>query len=164
MKSIVATLRSSTTGHVIAVEYNASEKAPHRAQISHADAKTQMLSHGESFSFENLHVSLQEKKLGSMGHGLALTIRDGRWEVQAWSKPFPNPAANPGKALLDIKIAALYDADLDIVAPHGLIGQSYDGDNIAVDGAQDSYQGREVTTKAMGEGAIEGTAADYKMS
>jgi len=99
-----------------------------------------------------------------MGHGVGLTCGDGGWEVRAGAKPVPNPAANPGKALLDVKIAALYDADHDAGAPHGLIGQSYDGDSIAVDGAQDSYTGREVTTKAMAEGAIEGVAADYQMA
>merc|ERR1711988_1081734 len=100
---------------------------------------------------------------GSLGHGLALIVSTGRWDVQAWSKPFPNRVADAGRALLNVKIEATYDADHDLVAPHGLIGQSYDGDDVAVDGAVDSYHGKEVTTKAMGEGAIEGTASDYIM-
>ena len=50
------------------------------------------------------------------------------------------------------------------VPPHGLIGQVWDGDDISVIGATDEYKGAEITTKAMGEGAIEGVAADYKMA
>ena len=41
-----------------------------------------------------------------------------------------------------MQINALYDADADPVAPHGLIGQSYDGDNVGVDGEQDVYKVR----------------------
>ena len=47
------------------------------------------------------------------------------------------------------------------VAPHGLIGQTFDGDGVAVDGVLDDYSSDVVYTKAMGEGAIEGVAADY---
>merc|ERR1712039_1103457 len=65
--------------------------------------------------------------------------------------------------LLDVEIVALYDADSDVVAPHGIFGQAYDGDKIAVDGALDSARGSETTTKAQAEGAIEGTWTDYKM-
>ena len=77
-------------------------------------------------------LALREKK-GGFGHGMALTVSTGKWEVQAWSKRFPNAAANPGKALLNVGISALYDADSDVVAPHGLVGQSYDGDDEAID-------------------------------
>ena len=49
--------------------------------------------------------------------------------------------------------------------PHGIIGQSYDGDNMAVSGKTDDYTNPvEVTTTAMAEGAIEGSAADYALS
>ena len=49
--------------------------------------------------------------------------------------------------------------------PHGIIGQSYDGDNMAVSGKTVDYTNRvEVTTTAMAEGAIEGSAADYALS
>ena len=49
------------------------------------------------------------------------------------------------------------------VAPHGLIGQTYDGDGLGVIGKTDDYKTRDnvVTTSAMGEGAIEGDASDY---
>ena len=92
-----------------------------------------------------------------------MLVNTGRWLVEAASKAFPNPDKNPGKALLDVQLNPLYDADHDPVAPHGLIGQSWDGDGVAIDGAQDDYTATEVTTSAMGEGAIEGSAADYVM-
>ena len=41
--------------------------------------------------------------------------------------------------------------------------QTFDGDGIAIDGALDDYSGKVVVTKAMGEGAIEGVADDYKI-
>jgi hypothetical protein len=69
------------------------------------------------------------------------------------------------QVLLDVKAEPKYDADHDVVAPHGLLGQSFDGDSIAVDGAVDHVvEGQsEMTTAAQGEGAIEGHINDYTM-
>ena len=48
------------------------------------------------------------------------------------------------------------------VAPHGIIGQSYDNDTVAVNGKLDDYFDKSnVVTSAMAEGAIEGVADDY---
>jgi hypothetical protein len=77
---------------------------------------------------------------------------------------FPFAKLNPNKILLDIQVKPLYDADHDVVAPHGLFGQSYDGDNVGVDGKHDSRGGVETTTSAQAEGAIEGKWSEYKMS
>ena len=95
----------------------------------------------------------------------SVVVNTGKWRLSATAKHFPNPDGNPGKMLLHVDVAALYDADHDVVAPHGLIGQSYDGDSIAVDGAQDDYRmgGDVMETKAQAEGAIEGEANDYRM-
>jgi len=51
------------------------------------------------------------------------------------------------------------------VSPHGLIGQSFDGSGIAVDGAHDPKPrpGLNLTTKAMAEGAIVGRWEEYVM-
>ena len=97
---------------------------------------------------------------------VALTVDNGNWVITVWSLPFPNPKAHPGKALLNLKVAPKegYDPEKDSVAPHGLIGQSYDGDGEGIDGATDDYSGAEMTTKAMAEGAIEGEASEYKMT
>ena len=52
-----------------------------------------------------------------------------------------------------------------VVAPHGILGQSFDGSGIAVDGAVDPkpQPGELMTTKAMAEGSIEGAWQDYVM-
>jgi len=50
------------------------------------------------------------------------------------------------------------------VAPHGVLGQSYDADNITIDGAKDQYNGAEFTTSAQAEGAIEGIYSDYEVA
>ena len=83
----------------------------------------------------------------------SLVVNTGRWRLSATAKHFPNPEANPGRMLLHVDVAARYDADHDEVAPHGLIGQSYDGDNLAVDGAQDDYRmgGSVMETAAQAE-------------
>lgn len=163
MGRIGMAVRTSQTGQIVTIGFNASALGVQRARVHSSDGDQWVDHSSGSVTVENIKLTMREKKMGGIGHGIALTISTGKWEVQAWSKRFPNPAANPGKALLNVAIAAQYDADHDIVAPHGLIGQSYDGDNIAVDGATDDYTGREITTKAMAEGAIEGQASDYRM-
>ena len=49
------------------------------------------------------------------------------------------------------------------VWPHGLIGQSFDGDGAPLSGRVDDYSTPVVHTSAMAEGAIEGTADDYRV-
>ena len=89
-----------------------------------------------------------------------VSINTTRWLVEAQTRPF---RSFRGMTLLNFQLTPLYDADHDVVAPHGLIGQSWDGDDVAINGARDDYATNEVTTKAMAEGAIEGTAADYEV-
>ena len=71
-----------------------------------------------------------------------------------------------GKCYINVRITPNFNADKATVAPHGLVGQSYDGDEYGVIGNTDAYvtAGNETTTEAMGEGAIEGDAADYEMA
>ena len=47
--------------------------------------------------------------------------------------------------------------------PHGIVGQLFDGDEIARAGCLDNYSGAKVTTRAVAEGAIEGVAQDYQV-
>lgn len=164
MSQIGLALRTTGSGQMVTIRFNASANGPWRSLV-HTAAGDRWIDHSSgTVEIENVKLYMREKKMGAIGHGMALTVSTGKWEVQAWSKRFPNPAANPGKAMLNVAINALYDADQDVVAPHGLIGQSYDGDNLAVDGATDDYTGKEITTHAMAEGAIEGDAADYKVA
>jgi len=171
MKGAAWVVRTNVTGRIVTIEYNASASAPTRAmvRVSGSDVGVWVSHSGKPFTVENVRVEMREKKLAGIGkngawHGVALIVSTGQWRMSVWNKPFPNAAANPGKALLNMHIEALYDADHDVVAPHGLIGQSYDGDGEGVSGALDDYQADEVTTKAMAEGAIEGKAENYKMA
>merc|ERR1712083_947243 len=107
------------------------------------------------FVRDNLHVQFLGKN--------QLRVKTEKWDTAATKSPFPFQNLNRGKILLDIEIVALYDADSDVVAPHGIFGQAYDGDKMAIDGAVDSDRGTVSTTKAQAEGAIEGTWTDYKM-
>jgi len=95
-----------------------------------------------------------------------LAVATTKWRFSATSSPFPfgKLDANKDKVLLDVAIQPLYDADHDVVAPHGIIGQAYDGDSLAVNGRMDDNKSGESTTAAQAEGAIEGTWEDYVMA
>jgi hypothetical protein len=172
MEQMCMTVRTDA-GRVLTIEYNATDKFPFVALVhqrsepsKHIAYLTTDKKHARTLEVDNIKLSLRVKKIGvlaSAGHGTTLVISTGKWEVFATSKAFPNPRAHPGKSLLNINLHALYDADHDVVAPHGLIGQSYDGDSLKVDGQLDDYTVDEVTTQAMAEGAIEGVATDYEM-
>ena len=66
---------------------------------------------------------------------------------------------------LDVLVTLLPPERSLVVAPHGILGQSFDGSGIAVDGAVDPkpQPGELMTTKAMAEGSIEGAWQDYVM-
>jgi len=171
MKAAAWVIRTNVTGKVVTIEYNASAAARTAAKVKvsgSADDGVWVLHGQKPFVLENVRVEMRERKISGASkknlHGVALLVQViDTWQMTVWSKPYPNAVANPGKALLNIHIEALYDADEDPVAPHGLIGQSYDGDATPVDGELDDYKGKEVTTKAMAEGALEGVASDYEL-
>ena len=101
--------------------------------------------------------------------GRTLTVVTPEWAIALHNKVKPGiigaSTCAAGKCFLEVSLTPRFDADHAKVAPHGLIGQSYDGDDLGVIGKTDTYatRGNEVTTHAMGEGAIEGVAADYEM-
>ena len=78
---------------------------------------------------------------------------------------------------MNVEIKPTYAVDYDAVAPHGLLGQTYDRDNLEVNGRRDDYSrlddgrpaasrtgvGGDVTTRAKAEGAIEGRLDDYRV-
>jgi len=118
---------------------------------------TTILQPSDEVEYDNVKVSLQmtakEKRLN-------VVIKD-RWDLSAQTNLFPFANVNPGQSLLDVQAKALYDADHDVVAPHGLFGQSFDGDELAVTGKLDPRPNDEATTEAQAEGAIEGVWRDY---
>jgi hypothetical protein len=91
-------------------------------------------------------------------------LRNDDLEVQVASRYLGRSEQNARRKRLDVAINPLKDISAAKVAPHGLIGQTFDGDSYAIDGAVDDYSSDVVVTKAMGEGAIEGVAADYEIS
>ena len=151
---------SNTT---IFVEYQASE--PGRAFVTTRDAKgeaeiTKLELKGAGkvtkFSLESVSVELLPER------AVVVTLAN-KWETKAKATSFPFAKMNGNQTLIDINIAPLYDADHDKIAPHGIIGQSYDGDDVGIDGKLDARTESESTTTAQAEGAIEGHYTDYKM-
>jgi len=139
---------------IVRIEYNTTSKGA-AVYAEGAASPIMLVDEHEEFVRDNLHVHFISKN--------KLRVKTDKWEMAASKSPFPFPNLNRGKMLLDVEIVALYDADTDIVAPHGIFGQAYDGDKVAVDGAVDTERGSVTTTKAQAEGAIEGTWTDYKM-
>jgi len=93
----------------------------------------------------------------------AITVANGQFEVKVASVFLGWAIQNHFAKRLDVSIMPR-GPGLDLkVAPHGLIGQTFDGDGIAIDGMLDDYSTPVVYTKAMGEGAIEGSEADYEI-
>jgi len=171
MKAAAWTLRSNVTGRMVTVEFNSSSSSVSSHALVHVSGSKVGVwaGHGRPFRFENILVELKERKQLGVGkhgswHGMALVVSTGKWQTTVWNHAFPNAKENPGKSLLNVHIEPQYNADADPVAPHGLVGQSYDGDGQGVNGATDDYSTREVTTSAMAEGALEGLASDYKMA
>lgn len=101
-----------------------------------------------------------------------LFLRAAGFETNVTRKPVYNHLMGP-KWRFDMSVRKLdgtgferkHGVSSKTVAPHGIVGQSWDDDDLAVDGKQDDYEagGTEVWTTAMAEGAIEGDADDYAL-
>ena len=102
-------------------------------------------------------------------------VRAAGWEVNCTRHPVYNYVSGYGKWRFDIAMRKLdgtvfarrHNASSATCYPHGIIGQSYDGDHLGIGGAKDDYTYRAespvITTKAMAEGAIEGDASHYEL-
>ena len=82
------------------------------------------------------------------------------WSVRLGSRPVYDRIDGPHHRL-DMKFVPRVPEHKLSAWPHGLIGQSFDGDGAPLSGREDEYVGDEVWTSAMAEGAIEGTWRDY---
>ena len=92
----------------------------------------------------------------------SLVVSSAEWEMTVTRKPIYNFISGPTRWRYDVGVKDI--AAEHTVSPHGLLGQSFDNDTIAVNGQKDNYAGGvEVTTVSMAEGAIEGTAVDYQL-
>jgi hypothetical protein len=102
-------------------------------------------------------------------------VRARGWEMNATRHPIYNHLVGKYKWRFDISMRQLNNTGFEKFHgnssgncfPHGIIGQSWDGDDLGIDGAKDNYtynpDSPMVITKAQAEGAIEGKASDYKM-
>ncbi len=101
-----------------------------------------------------------------------LVLRVAGWETNVTRKPVYNRLTGPEwrfdltiRPLSGSAFAARHGNASSLVAPHGLLGQTWDEDGVAIDGAQDDYHTPEIEvwTKSMAEGGIEGDAGEYEL-
>lgn len=155
MRAVFATVVTNAS-HTLKIEFSAN-----RSSLVMVDdgASVHHVASGQAVVFDNVVISLAQREL---------SLKTPEWIIMVRSKVVPGmigaPTCGLGRCSVDIKVLPLFDADHALVAPHGLIGQSFDGDKLAVVGKTDSYKADEITTAAMGEGAIEGSAKSYKMA
>ena len=96
-----------------------------------------------------------------------LTVVTDEWKVQVRGNAIYGRIRGP-KHRLDLGFEPRVDERSLAAAPHGLVGQSYDGSDIPRHGKLDAYPALdapgEFTTTAMAEGAIEGDATMYEVA
>jgi len=92
----------------------------------------------------------------------SLTVELPEWRVSVTPQLVFGHLEGPRHRLDLSLVPRVPEAEL-AVWPHGLIGQSFDGDGALLSGRVDDYSTRVVHTSAMAEDAIEGTADDYRV-
>lgn len=91
-----------------------------------------------------------------------LTLSNSYWSFTLTPGTYRNSINGARRTRIDVAVTALQDPLAERVAPHGLIGQGFDG--LYMEGKKDNYVPDEdgiFATYAQGEGAVEGTASDY---
>jgi len=147
---------TAASGRWLAVEYTAEKFDPVAIVSEVGRPDVHVRDESPPLAVDEVTVSMSGKEL---------RVVTSKWLFAATTSayPFGKLEANRNKVLLDVSVTPRdgYDPETDEVAPHGLLGQSYDGDEVAVDGKTDAERPGESTTAAQAEGAIEGTAEDY---
>ena len=92
----------------------------------------------------------------------SLTVELPEWRISVTPQLVFGHLEGPRRRLDLSLVPRVPEAEL-AVWPHGLIGQSFDGDGAPLSARVDDYSTRVVHTSAMAEGAIEGTADDYRV-
>mgnify|MGYP004316099303 CR=1 FL=1 len=157
-------LRSEVDGREFCVLYDANEVGfrmhdfkTHENRVHHKWERDDIDTHAT--------ILLEDATLSTRAYG---------WEINVTRKRIFN--ALPGNPLWKLNtilrpldgthLSSKYGTShMTHIAPHGIIGQSFDGDDVAVSGKQDDYSqhAREMTTSAQAEGAIEGDASEYRI-
>jgi len=171
-------VKTASSGRTIRVEYSPNQPpTPLVHGLPGGSAATRLHAGEPAVAVEDVRISLEARKGGQGGGAEVLQVSTAGWKLEASARLIWRSTV-PGKKQIDLSLAPLRDPlgpqppTGKMVAPHGLIGQSYDGDGIAVDGKQDKYKdlwkaqggGHEIVTQAQAEGAIEGEGDDYKMA
>jgi len=153
MRAAFMTLLTNAS-RTIHLEYDAARPLSPKVSVDGAQIST-----GPQRKVDNVAIRFE---------GRTLTVSTPEWIMSVTSKVASGiigaKTCATGRCILNVQLTPLFDADHATVAPHGLIGQSYDGDDVAILGKVDRYSLGETHTSAMGEGAIEGVAAQYKMT
>ena len=94
------------------------------------------------------------------------TISTTEWEITVTGQPIYSRIDGPHRRI-DLELKQKVSDHEFKLQPHGLVGQSFDGDDAARHGRLDAYPPpnatAEFTTSAMAQGAIDGVAAEYVM-
>lgn len=171
----------TTSGNTLQFSLEAGEsRKPNNAEITKLDAhgkqfyKMKFGSTASNYQEENVRAALYTPSAGAAKNGdaaaLVVTL-EGRWSVNISAHQvngyFDDSEVNKNgkhKEMYRVDVMVLPHSskiESEAVTPHGLIGQSFDGDDLIVDGKKDDYEKSLVVTTAQGEGAIEGTWEDY---
>jgi len=111
----------------------------------------------------DVRISLQQR---------TLTLTTATWTTRATAQ---RGRPHPGKIRMDIMVQPL---SVEAAYPHGILGQTFDGDHTPHHGRQDSYEflddrsrtrdrkgvGGVITTHARGEGGVDGYAEEYRVA
>ena len=164
------TIKSNATGRTIRVEYSPNQPPTPIVHGLPGTARLELVAGAAPRTFEDVTISASTR-----GNAEVVSVRTSAWAVEAAARLIWRSTV-PGKKQIDLSFSPLRDplAPLSpgrVVAPHGLIGQSFDGDAVAVDGRQDHYRelwkaqgaGKELVTQAQAEGSLEGQGGEYKM-
>ena len=166
LTAVFMTLKTRLDGRELLVHviYDPHHGVTKKAHVSTADAVT-----GLSVFSLWLNLALDEKLfiIGDVKVALSsaapveLVVSNPHWEYKI--APATYRLVDGGRRnRVDVSTTPLTDPLGAPAAPHGLIGQGYDG--LLIEGKKDSYTADEngvFVTSAQGEGAIEGVVSDY---
>jgi len=164
MQRMYITVKVNETQY-LHLEYSATSPNQFLYALSHKESSPD--GSREALTTHTEHMPILMPELKAKVKSRTFILETSKWRIQAAAKTIPTiqnaRTCADGRCILNVNFKPLYDVEKDLVAPHGLVGQSFDGDELAVTGATDDYSSNHVITKAMGEGAIEGIHADYLM-
>ena len=110
-------------------EYAASRPLSARVSVDGEQAPDMALGGRSQITVDDVGLSLE---------GRTLRVRTPKWFIGVSSKVTPSilgaKSCATGRCILNVRLAPRFDTKHAKVAPHGLIGQSYDADDIAVIG------------------------------